>query len=320
MPVQPLAHASLPADFEHGEAFAARLVTALGRENAGQILARLAAPRRFTTFWVNPLLKEAAAVEAVLAASAAQPVAACPGLFQSPHRQQVTHSAAAHSGAIYIQSASSYLAAQALGVQPDEEVLDLAAAPGGKTIALAAQMANTGRIAAVEPVKARFHRLRANVERCGVANVAFYQRDGRGVGRAVPERFDRVLLDAPCSSEARINFADASTYRHWEPRKVRDMERKQRGLIRAAYDALKPGGTLLYCTCSFAVEENEAIVARLLKRTDAQLLDLPLWPGSMPGVTEHASRALPSELCRTRRILPGDLFDGFFVARLTKPI
>ena len=93
--------------------------------------------------------------------------------------------------------------------------------------------------------------------------------DGRSIGRKVPERFDRVLLDSPCSSESRIRLDDPSTYQHWSPRKTREMVRKQRGLIRSAYLALKPGGELVYCTCAFSVEENEQVVDYLLRREPA---------------------------------------------------
>ena len=109
----------------------------------------------------------------------------------------------------------------------DEEVLDLAAAPGGKTLAIAALMNNTGRIAAVEPIRGRFHRMQANLRRCGVSNVQFYQRDGRSVGRLVPERFDRVLLDAPCSSESRMRWLDQQSFEQWSLRKIRETQRKQ---------------------------------------------------------------------------------------------
>ena len=132
-------------------------------------------------------------------------------LYQVSVDHPIAQHPAATEGAIYIQNPSSYFAVKTLAPVLDEEVLDLAAAPGGKTLAMAARMQNTGRIAAVEPIRGRFHRMQANLRRCGVTNVQFYQRDGRGVGRAVPDRFDRVLLDAPCSSESRMRWPPHST-------------------------------------------------------------------------------------------------------------
>jgi 16S rRNA (cytosine1407-C5)-methyltransferase len=222
-----------------------------------------------------------------------------------------------HTGAVYPMNPSSVTAARLLATGPAQEVLDLAAAPGGKTLQLALAMNNRGRIAAVEPVKGRFHRMRANLARLGVTNVDFYLADGRTIGRKVPERFDRVLLDSPCSSESRIRLDDPKSYRHWSPRKTREMVRKQRGLIRSAYLALKPGGEMLYCTCAFSAEENELVVEYLLRRQpEAELLPAPV---GIPGLTEWQGRALDRRLAECRRILPDDLFDGFFLARIRKP-
>jgi 16S rRNA (cytosine1407-C5)-methyltransferase len=109
------------------------------------------------------------------------------------------------------------LAPLALAPRPGETVLDLAAAPGGKTLQLAALMQNSGRLSAVEAVKGRFFRLRANLERGGVTNARTFLMDGRAVGRKCPEMFDRVLLDAPCSSEARFSRLDPRSWAHWSP-------------------------------------------------------------------------------------------------------
>ena len=145
-------------------------------------------------------------------------------------------------------------------------------------------------------------------------------RDGRGVGRAVPDRFDRVLLDAPCSSESRMRWQDVKTYQHWSLRKVRETQRKQKSLLRSAYAALKPGGVLLYCTCSFAPEENELVVEALLRKTDAQLLPIENLPQhSVPGLTHWSGKSLSSQLQQSRRILPNGIWDGFYLARIIKP-
>jgi 16S rRNA (cytosine1407-C5)-methyltransferase len=94
--------------------------------------------------------------------------------------------------------------------------------------------------------------------------------------------------------------------------------RKQRGLIRSAYAALKPGGEMIYCTCAFSVEENEGVVAHLLQhQPEAEILPAAI-PGS-PGLTVWRDRPLDERLASCRRILPDDLFDGFFVARIGKP-
>ena len=301
--------------------FRERLAEIFGPAAAG-VLRSMACPKR-QAYWLNPLVARPPDFE--------PPGERIPGLAGVPGpdgafsvdaqaREAVTRHAGARAGWLYPMNPSSLLAVAALAPRPGEEVLDLAAAPGGKTVALAARMDNTGRIAAVEPVKGRFHRLRANLARCGVTNAQLYLTDGRAVGRKVPERFDRVLLDAPCSSEARIRLDDPSTHAHWKPRKIREASIKQAGLLRSAYRALKPGGLLVYCTCSFAPEENELAVSRLLRAEPGAGLE----PLRFRGVPQRKGllgwREQDCEACLSRavRVIPDDLWDGFFVCRIRK--
>ena len=305
----------VPDDLMDGALFADRIQQIFGDLSAS-VFEALTSTRRDASFCVNALrgnsvptataLRDAVALDGVPMYRMAR---TDPGL-QDAHLR----------GEIYIQNPSSYFAASLLRVAAGMEVLDLAAAPGGKTFVMAAAMHNTGRIAAVEPVAGRFHRMRANLERLGVTNVAFYQRDGRGVGRSVGERFDRVLVDAPCSSEARMRWDEPSTYRHWRIRKIKEAQRKQKALIRSGYDALRPGGRLLYCTCSFAPEENEAVVSHLVSRTDAHLIEVQQAPTDcIRGLTGWGNRTFVADIERTLRIVPGPLWDGFFVALIGKP-
>lgn len=242
-------------------------------------------------------------------------------LARARDRDALVHAPAFARGAFYLQNPSSLLAPQLLAAREHEEILDLAAAPGGKTIQLAAMMANRGRIAAVESVKGRYYRMKANLERSGVANAALYLMDGRAVGRKTPERFDAVLLDAPCSSEGRFRAREPSSFRHWSLRKVRECSRKQRGLIKSALRALKPGGRLLYCTCSFAPEENELVIQHALDAMGPTLqvvnVDVPILNIS-PGLTRWRDKALDPRLDRAVRIIPNAAFDAFFVCLLEK--
>lgn len=236
-------------------------------------------------------------------------------------REAITHSPAAEAGRLYVQSLSSQLAALILDPQPGEWILDLAAAPGGKTAHLAALMQNRGQISAVEPIRNRFFRLKANLQRLGIQIARLYQSDGRQVGKKTGPRFDRVLIDAPCSAESRLRIDRAESNPFWSLRKIREAARKQRGLIRSGFDALKPGGQMLYCTCTFAPEENEAIVSGLLEAVadEADLLELPQWlPGGIPGRTEFDGQVFDSRLSRSRRITPTPLYDGFFFALIGK--
>lgn len=236
-------------------------------------------------------------------------------------RRLLTESDPFRSGRIYVQNLASMLAPLALAVQAGETILDLAAAPGGKTLQMAAMMENTGTISAVEAIRSRFFKLQANLKLHGATNVATYLKDGRTVGHKTPERFDRVLLDAPCSSEARFRSGDAATTAYWSLRKIKEASRKQIGLIRSALHALRPGGILLYCTCSFAPEENEAVVHTLLETFNGKVEVLPLElpvENVMPGLTSWGKRSYDKSLSRAVRVLPTSEMDAFFLCRIYK--
>jgi 16S rRNA C967 or C1407 C5-methylase (RsmB/RsmF family) len=238
-------------------------------------------------------------------------------------RRVITASAPVDEGRLYLMNPSSLLPGLALSPGPDDAVLDLCAAPGGKTLHLVALMGEgaTGPVSAVEATRARFFKLRGQLERFGAGHVRTYLKDGREVGRAVPERFDRVLVDAPCSSEARIRVDDPESFSTWSPRKVKECQHKQLGLLRSGLDALKPGGRLVYCTCSFSREENEEVVARTLAAFEGAVrlveagldaLRFTRQPPLEPG--------LGAGLALTRRVWPDGLWDGFFVAAFEKAI
>lgn len=212
------------------------------------------------------------------------------------------------------------LAAMTLNAQPNEEILDLAAAPGGKTLLIAQTMKNQGRIAAVEASKPRFFKLKANLERCHVNIAQLYLKDGRKVGRQCPNRFDRILLDAPCSAEAEITTLNPRSYEYWSEKKIKRLGSKQFQLLESAFTALKPGGTLLYCTCTFAPEENELVVNKLLtKYPNVQIVDISLPISNIQaGLTTWEGVELSSELQKSCRILPTQQYAGFFMAKLLK--
>jgi 16S rRNA (cytosine1407-C5)-methyltransferase len=307
------------------QAFTERLQEIQGPQQALATLETLG-PRATVAWRLNPLR---APFENTLAELAAEgivgtPVDWCPGGYvaDAAQRERLTRAPAVSEGRAFIQDPASWLAALALEPEPGMEVLDLAAAPGGKTSHLAALMDNRGRLAAVEPVRDRFFRLKANLEKLGVRIAALYLKDGRAVGRATPNRFSRVLLDAPCSSESRFDATDESTYAHWSERKIGECARKQRGLLESAFDALAPGGQLVYATCSFAPEENEAVIAHLLSvREHARVVPLewPL-PNLTGGLDSWRTRRFPPEVRGSVRVLPSERMRGFFVARVRKDV
>ena len=246
--------------------------------------------------------------------------------FDPACRDALMRCSAVNLGRLYPQSLSSQCAAPLLSPAADHWILDLAAAPGGKTLHLAALMNNQGKISAVEAIRTRMFRLAENLKRAGVTNTKTYLMDGRAVARKTPDRFDRVLLDAPCSSESRRRVDDPETTRYWSPRKITEQARKQQGLLQAALQACRPGGLVLYATCSLAPEENERIVASALQRSEltveVQTLDDDLFPTEgierRAGLTEWEGETFPQTLAQTCRILPTDRCDAFYLALLKR--
>jgi 16S rRNA (cytosine1407-C5)-methyltransferase len=244
------------------------------------------------------------------------------GFLPTDQKRRLSEHPAVSSGRVYIQGLSSILAGLVLAPQPEESVLDLAAAPGGKTLHMAAMMQKQGRLSAVEPVRTRFFKLRENLQRGGADDfVRLYQTDGRDVGRKTPEQFDAVLLDAPCTSEARFDCRDSTTWQYWGPRKIAESARKQKALLRSAIDAARVGGRVLYCTCSFAPEENELVVAHVLRRLEGKIalrpIELPI-VNVQAGITQWKDKSLSAELVEATRVLPNELMDGFFMALVEK--
>lgn len=240
---------------------------------------------------------------------------------QSSLRDSLTASDAFTQGRIYIQNLASMLAVIALAPKPGEEILDLAAAPGGKTLMMADIMANQGRIAAVEAVKNRFFRLKSNLQIHAATLVDTYLKDGRQVGWKVPERFDRVLLDAPCSSESRFDSNNPQSFRHWNERKVKEVQRKQKKLICSAVNALKPGGVLVYSTCSYSPEENEMVVQHALKKFAGEIVIEPVTlqlDNFRPGLLQWQNKTFDDSLMHAVRVLPNSLMHGFFICKIRK--
>ncbi len=306
------------------EPFVRRLGQLIPADLLPAVLASFASHKP-VSFRVNPLRGPAEATIAELAGLGLTPtpITWYPEAFlvETTARSLLSRSAAADQGRLYIQGLASMAAPLALSPRPGETVLDLAAAPGGKTLQLATLMANQGRLSAVEPVKDRFFKLRANLKRLGVTIARCYQTDGRSVGHKCPEMFDRVLLDAPCSSEARFSRLAPESWAHWSPRKIKETARKQNGLLQAALISLKPGGTMLYCTCALSPEENEVVVDNQLRLFAGTVAVAPLalpFPNILPGLTNWDGKELAPELAGSVRILPDALMDAFYLCKLIK--
>jgi tRNA (cytosine49-C5)-methyltransferase len=306
------------------EAFTERLARIVPRERYDSIVRTFDAPKQ-VTFRVNTLKSTPAELEAelTLAEIAYERIGWLDGVYRiSPEdKLRLTQTDAFYGGRLYIQNLASMIAPLILAPQPEETVLDLAAAPGGKTLMLAGMMQNTGWLSAVELSRERFFRLRDNLATQGVTNAHTYMTDGRSVGKKCPEMFDRILLDAPCSSEARFKTHEPKSMSFWTIHKVKETSKLQRRLLLSAYDALKPGGKLLYCTCSFSPEENESPLQHLLERHGEHLNTLPLtlpFDNIQKPLTRWGKEVFDERIQNGVRILPTDTIDGFFLCLLEK--
>jgi NOL1/NOP2/sun family putative RNA methylase len=280
---------------------------------------------RATSFRINTLLADSDAVTGRLIGEgfSLSPVQWVPNAYSVPpgQRRALTESASFEEGHIYIQNPASMLPPMLLAPEPGDRVLDLAAAPGSKTLQLAAMMGNRGWISAVEPVKTRFFRLKRNLRHHGAENVHTYMKDGARVWRHVPEHFERVLLDAPCSSEGQFLAQVPQTWAYWSEKKVKEMARKQKRLLYSAIQCLKPGGRLVYSTCTLSPEENEAVVDAMLRKFSGKLEVLTadiVPPQAIPGLRVWRGKSFHGSLDRALRILPGEVTEGFFACVLVK--
>lgn len=218
------------------------------------------------------------------------------------------------AGWFYMQQAATGLAADLLGARPGERVLDLCAAPGGKTLHLAERMEGQGTVVAAEVNESRIRALLGNIYRLGTRNVLVVAGDGRDFPEGAT--FDRVMVDVPCSALGTARRKGGMV----PPRSrgfMHKITRTQEALLRRAIALTRPGGTVLYVTCTFSPEENEAVVSRVLADAPVDVEPLDLGLTHAPGVTAWEGERYDERLRHAVRLYPHHLDSGgLFVCRL----
>ena len=222
------------------------------------------------------------------------------------------------AGLYYLQDPSAMLAAHLLDPQPGQWVLDVSAAPGGKSTHLAARLQGQGLLVANDIIRHRTRSLIDNLERFGIANLLVTSHSVEDLARAWPGRFHRVLVDAPCSGEGMFRKSPAAR-QHWSPSLIQGNARRQIHILTQAAQTVAPGGRLLYATCTFAPEENERVIAQFLRdHPHFHLVE----PARLPGMDEgHRAwgRAPDLPLERCVRIWPHrSPGDGHFFALMER--
>lgn len=312
----------LPAAFEER-------IRQLHPAHADKILAAFAQPR-VTSFRVNTLKATAEEVREALrsAGYSLEQVAWWANAFfvTDLSVQQIFHPFY-EEGKFYVQGLSSMLPPLILAPQPGESIVDVTAAPGSKTTQMAALMNNEGHILANDLSPIRLFKLQANLNQQGVTNAQVRRGPGELLWRKFPEQFDRALVDVPCSMEGRISLADPESYQDWSLKKIKELGMRQRMLLRSAISATKPGGVIVYSTCTLAPEENEAVVQWALDKEHGKVvleeIELPglrETGGELitPGLAEWQGKPFSSDMAKTLRIYPSARMEGFFVAKLRK--
>ena len=236
-------------------------------------------------------------------------------------------------GWVYGQEEVSALPARVLDPDPGERVLDPCAAPGSKTTQLAALMDDEGLLVANDSNLGRLSALRANAERCGVTSVAVTHADARHLSlkpfggserRSEARRttsdgvepFDRALVDVPCSCEGTVR-KNPDVLEEWSPSHVEGIAGVQRDILGRAVEVTRPGGTVVYSTCTFAPEENEAVLDDVIADHDCRLVEFDLELEHVAGVAEWDGDRYDPSVRRAKRVYPHhNDTGGFFCAKL----
>ncbi len=223
------------------------------------------------------------------------------------------------AGLYYLQEPSAMVVAEALAIRPGHLVLDLAAAPGGKATHLAALLGGEGLLVANEFVRARIKPLGENLERWGARNVVLLNDEPARIAAGLGPVFDRVLLDAPCSGEGLFRKTPAART-EWSSDHVAGSAIRQSSLLATAARSVRPGGLLLYSTCTFNPTENERVIAAFLATHPGwDVADIPHPPSVDPGRPDWADPPDP-RLARAARLWPHRArAEGHFLALLRAP-
>jgi 16S rRNA (cytosine1407-C5)-methyltransferase len=239
--------------------------------------------------------------------------------------KELTQTKEYKQGSIYLQSFASQLPVLALDPQPGQIALDLTAAPGSKTSQIAAITNQTGQLHANDVNTIRIQKLKHNLQKLGLNQANYlhiHNKHGGDLCQEFPKNhFDRILLDAPCSGEARFDNQNPKSYHYWQNHRSPEFHERQLKLLLAAWPNLKPGGTLVYSTCTFDIQENELVIHKLIQKFPDQVEVLPIkleGVQQIPSFLNFQNQPLDPKIKNTFRIQPTQDIESFFIAKLQK--
>jgi len=310
--------------------FLARLEKQFGQSAAKNIIAAFG-EKRLPTFRVNTIKATDEAVMAVLREEniAYEKIKDIPHAFRIKNRtdRELLEHQICTTGKIYLQGVTSMLPPLVLDPRPGETVLDLCAAPGSKTSQIAASLSPSfarasegmpypppheacegGRILACDDNSVRFQKLQNTLKIQGAEFVETKLIDAALLYKEMPEIFDKILADVPCSAEGRISTSDPRSYSFWSEKNIIAHAKLQRRLLRSAVACLKPGGTLVYSTCTLAPEEDGEMIEWLLQE----------FPNLKTEAFELPVSSIRKGTNKTVYVLPSKEHEGLFVAKVKK--
>ena len=228
-------------------------------------------------------------------------------VIKNTNEQEIKELDIYKNGSIYLQSLSSMLPPIILEPKENEDILDMTAAPGGKTTQIAALTNNKAHITACEMNNIRIEKLKYNVEKQGATSVSILKEDSRRLNDYFA--FDKILLDAPCSGSGTIELENEKTYNGFTEKLLEKTTQSQLTLLKEALKILKTGHEMVYSTCSILQEENEDIISKAIKGTKVEVVPIEI-QGDIP--------KLPCKIEGALCVEPTKYYEGFFVAKLKK--
>jgi len=268
---------------------------------------------RFTTFRVNTLKSNNEEIEKALKDNSIEfekaSISDNAYIVKNANEAKIQELEAFKEGKIYLQSLSSMLPPIILEPKENSDILDMAAAPGGKTTQMAAISNNKSHITACERNAIRAEKLKYNIEKQGASCVFCMVKDSREIDDFFS--FDQILLDAPCSGSGTLDLQNEKLNKYFTETLIEKSVKTQKQLLNKAIKILKKGSEMVYSTCSILQEENEEVIQSFLKTGKVEIVPIEIEKlGNLP--------VLPTSIKGTLCLMPNEYFEGFFVAKLKK--